>query len=245
MLPQRVALLSSTAGWTPRNLGASLLAWWDAERTDLITLQTGSAVSSWKDVVGAYDATQGTGSARPTWASGWVSADGLDDQLTGTYPGTFPSGATPVMEWFTCDQTALVADTTSRVIGSSGGSAAVSASRQASRLVAGGANRASASAGNGSTSDTATETTVDFSGRHVVCVTLTGSQIVVEIDGVAAAPVSNVPSIGTTRLRMFANTSNTPGGFWQGRQKDRLVTTVVDASTKARMLGFLNQRKNR
>jgi hypothetical protein len=46
--------------WTPLKLGTSLLAWWDAERTDLIT-QASGLVSSWKDAVGGYDAVQAAG----------------------------------------------------------------------------------------------------------------------------------------------------------------------------------------
>ena len=58
--------LSRVSGWSPAALGASLLGWWDAERTDLITL-SGSSVTSWADVVAGYAATQGVTASRPRW----------------------------------------------------------------------------------------------------------------------------------------------------------------------------------
>src|SRR5262245_31893093 len=84
----RSARRAAPAGpFTPASLGASLLAWWSADRGDLIT-QSGGVVSSWKDSVAAYDCTA-AGSVQPAYsATGWKGAspgitfDGVDDCLT-------------------------------------------------------------------------------------------------------------------------------------------------------------------
>src|SRR5688500_3331977 len=68
-------------------LGASLLAWWTADRADLITL-SGSQVTSWKDVVAGYDVVQGVGGSRPLWSATSFNGapsltfDAIDDELT-------------------------------------------------------------------------------------------------------------------------------------------------------------------
>ena len=64
--------------FVPSDLGASLLAYWNADRSDLITLNT-NKVTSWKDTVNAYDAVQGTDAARPTYANKSLTFDGTDD----------------------------------------------------------------------------------------------------------------------------------------------------------------------
>lgn len=229
--------------WTPDLLGASLLAWWDAQRSDLIT-QLGGAVSSWKDIVGGYDAVQALGASKPVYdstgfnGSPAIYGDGLDDELTlAPVPAGIPVGAIACEEWWLVDQRSLVADTTARTIGGWGGST-TSVSRRMQRTVVAGVNRASVI----DTGSTFTNASSDFSGRHVLRLIATGTQIDLEVDGVSAGGAAQVSAIGTSRLRFFANTAATAGGFALAGVAARAITLPLSAQDAASMYGFLNRR---
>lgn len=68
MLGLELAMSLGAGGglWTPDALGASLLGYWDAERTDKLAL-SGSSLTTWTDIVGSYAATQAVGAAKPRW----------------------------------------------------------------------------------------------------------------------------------------------------------------------------------
>lgn len=80
--------ISAAAGgpstWLPSDLGASLVAWFDAKTASSITASSG-AVSQWDDLSGnGYHATQSTAGAKPssTSRSGWIGFDGSSDFLS-------------------------------------------------------------------------------------------------------------------------------------------------------------------
>lgn len=233
----------SPASWTPANLGASLYAWWDAQRPDLITA-SGGLVSSWKDSVAAYDATQAIGSARPTYSAtsfnnaAGVTYDGSDDELTCTDAALLAKlgAATSYEMWGVVDQAALVADTSLRFALSVGNGNTTS--RRAGRSVVTGVNRASVQVGNGSTTGTATNPTVDFSGRHSVRYQTTATESVTEVDGVTMTAVSVVPSTTATRIRLGATANPTAASFWQGVFSSLLFTAPLTASQATLMFAW-------
>jgi hypothetical protein len=63
---------SSTAAWTPADLGASLALWLDADDASTITLN-GTTVSQWSDKSGnGRNATQATASLQPTYTASGI-----------------------------------------------------------------------------------------------------------------------------------------------------------------------------
>ena len=226
--------------WTPLVLSSSLIAWWDASRSDLIT-QAGGVVSSWRDIVGGYAAIQATGAAQPAYsATGFngfpvISGDGVDDELTfAPLPAGFPTGATACEEWYLVDQKSLVADTTTRTIGSYGGAV----TRSLRRLVTTGVNRAQTS----DSGSTVSHGTADFSNRHVVRLIATGTQVNIEVDGVVGVVASQVSATSTSRLRFFAGSGTSAAAFALAGISERVITLPLSATNAALMLAYLSRR---
>tara|TARA_R110000868_G_scaffold411706_1_gene707761 strand:- start:5307 stop:6032 length:726 start_codon:yes stop_codon:yes gene_type:complete len=193
-------------GWSPRALGSSLLAWWDARRTDLVTAP-GGLVESWKDIVAGYDLTQATGAARPTLADGYVIPDGVDDTLDlAPVPAGIPTGANGCILWWGGNQNVLPATTASMALFAYGSTGVFT--RQLIRQVSSGSNRAYVGVGNGSGSITAPNT-ADFSGKRCVAGIIDGTAIVTEVDGVASSPEACVPATTSTRIRAFTTSTGT------------------------------------
>ena len=207
-------------------LGTSLLAWWTADRADLITL-SGAAMTSWKDVVAGRDMVQAVSAARPSWSAasfnGAPSAtlDGVDDEMT-LVSQPFPTGGLFEI-WGVIQQDALAADATTRVFFGYGSDGSVNQVR-AQRIVAGGNNRAQIACGNGTSGNGVFEGIVELLGRHVVRSRITASQIFISVNGGAEEPASVVPLLGATRARVGATANNTAAGFWSGKIRDILVT---------------------
>lgn len=232
-------------GWTPLALGSSLLAWWDAERPDLITAP-GGAMSIWRDIVGGYDVTQAVGASKPVYSATsfngrpGVSFDGIDDELTGAFPASFPTGAIPNEIWGVTSQDALAADVSSRVVAACG--AGSFQGRSLERTVVSGANRAFTRVGNGAANLTAIEGTVDFSGRHVCSAIIDGSNIFGEIDTVVSAATACTPLTSGLRVRLGASAANTASSYWSGTHSAILITSIITAMQRAQLYAYFNRR---
>lgn len=240
-LGERDGLINPT--WTPADLGASLLAWWDAERPDLITRDGGGLVSSWRDVVGGYNAVQATGTKQPIWSATsfngrpGVTFDGVDDELTlATAPVSFPAGATPCEMWGLADQQSLPASAVTRAIASYGSTGGAD-SRSLCRTVTTGVNRAFTIA----TSNGANNL-VDFSGRHVERNIVTGTNVTCEVDGIAGPPTAVVPATVATRFRVGAQANPTAVTLWQGPISAVLITSILTAGQSTQLYAHLNGR---
>lgn len=234
----------------PTDLGASLFAFWDAERTDLITKDGSNLVSSWKDVVGGYDAVQAIGASKPLWSAiGFngrpcVIPDGIDDEMTlAPVPAGIPIGSSGCIMLALVDQTALPADATARAVAAYGGSSN-SVNRYLARIVVSGQNRAQAQAGNGSVSVNANLLSADFSGRHLAAAVITGADVIAQMDGVSSTPSVTVPGTTSTRLRLFSLTSTSPGAFWGSPTSALLITSpTLTAGQLASITAWANARK--
>jgi hypothetical protein len=245
-MPAWRAMSPAAWAWTPTALGSALFAWWDTRRPDLIT-QSGGSVSSWKDIVSGLDATQGVGAAKPTYGATsfnggpGISFDGTDDTLETIGIGPIPGGAGATDVWLLLDQAALVDDTAIRVSLSWGDSAANSR-RDIRRYVSGG-NRANTYVGDGGAGGAnTTNTTVDFSGRHVQRAIITATSVQQDVDGVAGSPTAVVPATGTTRLRLGANSANTAGSPGNVIISAALITGPLTDAQAAQLYAYLNRR---
>lgn len=246
MIPQLVPVLSG-GGWTPAQLGTSLLGAWDAERSDLITL-VGSVVSSWRDVVAGYDAAQATGVARPAYSATsfngrpGLTFDGADDELTYAGVGAFPVGSAGGEIWALLDQTALPADTANRRILSYGGGLNNN-SRQLIRTVSLGVNRALGSTGYGTSATNTQNNLVDFSGRRVARLIVGSAQTKINVDGQEdPSPSTVTPNTSNTRTRIGANTAATASLFLQGVVNFAAITGPLTDEQSALMIQFLKAR---
>lgn len=242
-IARRVAIMH----WSPRRFGSGLYTAWDPEERASLDL-SGGAVSTWRDYVSSYAPTQALGASRPAYAASPFNGrpictpDGIDDQLTlAGVPAGIPTGATPFEIWCIWNQTALVADTVAKVAiawGTAGGTGVAALHR----VVVGGVNRALLLVGNGSTSITPTNLNVDLSGRHVIRGVVDGVNARVDVDGIAGAPLAVVPAIGSVRLRLFANSATSVGGFAPGDFSGIFITRLLSSDEAIRMYAFCNRR---
>lgn len=235
--------------FNPLRLGSDLLAYWDARRTDLITISTG--VSSWKDITHGYAATQGTGSAQPTYSATsfggdpGLTFDGVDDCLTSTDAGllaALPASASHCELWLLCQQDALVADGSQRHFlnyGNGNGNP----SRAIVRIAQGGQNCAEGITGSGAASGVAINTTVNFSTRHALRWEVAASASQLTVDGTAPVSVSVTPSTTASRLRLGANSAATAANFAQGVIAVAMVTLPLSDSKTAALQSWLMSRR--
>lgn len=235
---------SMGGGFNPLQLGASLLDMWDAEDSAKLTL-AGSVVSAWASSKNAYSATQASSNARPAYsATGFngrpsVTFDGVDDELTFTGAGNFPSGATPGELWILVDQVALVIDPATRFPFSYG--SANSTGRNINRTVTLAVNRAQGTVGAGS-AVTGANSSVDFSGRHVVRLRVRATEFQVDVDGIEGAITAAVPNTTATRLRLGASANSTASGFFNGVISWAGLTTPLTTDESVRLTNYLKAR---
>jgi hypothetical protein len=237
---------AALAGWSPLALGSSLLAWWDAERADLIT-QSGGLVSSWKDIVGAYNATQAVGSSQPAYSATsfnnrpGITFDGVDDDVSVASITTLPTGTNAGEIWVLTDQTALAANTTTRfAVAYSGG--ATTDTRTIERAVVTGTNRAQGRVGNGSSSVSSQNASVDFSGRHVIRHIISASATQIDADAIAGSGSAVTPATLCTQLSIGRSSAGLTN-YWQGVHNSVLFTTSLSAGQATLLYAFLNARK--
>lgn len=236
-------------GYNPVSaLGADLLAYWDADRTDLMTRDGSNLISSWRDVVAGADLTQPTSTLQPAWSAtsfngaAGVTPDGVDDFLQ-LAPHPFWTGATAGEIWAVAAQDALVGDTGQKILVAVG--AGSTSGRMISRVVSGAANRMRVQSGDGVAAVTLTGSTIDFSTRHVLHHIVTATDQTGKIDGVdgpgTGAVVSNT---NNTRMRLFAFTNTGATLFWQGKIRKLLFTnSLTTDKANALRTWLLTERK--
>lgn len=238
--------LNTGGGWSPLSLGDDLLAWWTADRADLITL-SGSQVTHWLDVVAGYEVVQALGSSRPVYsATGFNGAPGLtfdsvDDYLHFNLTGQFPAAGNGSELWAVCQQAALAADTSARCVASYGDSN-FTADRRLRRSVTGGVNRGQATVGTGAGTLTPTNTTVDLSSRHLIRAMFGAATTTVEVDGGGGASSAAVPS--TTALQFaIGSIPNGLGQYWNGKVRDILVAKPLSTEKAAALAAWALPRR--
>lgn len=231
-------------------LGSSLIAWWTADRADLISL-SGSAVTSWRDVTHGYDAAQAVSASRPAYSATSfngapaVTFDGADDELTATDVGllaALPDGAEPGFIINIAGQSALPADTGLRYALSYGGS--INVARRQGREVVTGVNRGRTLTGSGAANSAVTDTLVDLSTRHVLISEFTATAQTVNVDNAGATSGAIVPATSITRLRLGAGDGAAAATFWNGPIRDSIITTGPIASDVwARLMAWALPRR--
>lgn len=227
-------------------LGASLLAWWDAEHTDLLTIGGGGAVSAWEDKVGGLTPVQATGSSQPIYDDTAVngrpalSFDGIDDFLLLGTPTGLPTGANPCEIWALIDQTNTPADTTSRRLVSYGGLNSRT-SRRINRQVISSENRFRCAAGTTQGPSVFVDAVGDFSGISVVRGIITGADIYAELNGSLAGPVAFVPTTADLGITIGAFEGGV-STYLQGLIASILFTNLLTTPQADELRAYLMQR---
>lgn len=231
--------------WSPEMLGAKLRGWWNADRSDLMTLAV-SAVSSWRDVVAGYDAAQAVSANRPVYSATsyngapGVSFDGIQSFLA-MASNPFQTGSQAGDIWANVQQDALVADSGVRRI-IAFGTNNNNDTRFMARTVGGGVNRASVNTGLGGSAIAKNDMASDLSGRHVVRGIWTATTIDVEVDGVTAGgATAAVSATGSTLLNIGRGTNGT--GYWWGQIRDIIVTDALTTEEAFQLQSFLQNRR--
>lgn len=233
------------AGFTPGSLGADLLDMWDAEDASKFTL-SGSSVNAWASSKNGYSAAQSVGASKPTYSATsfngrpGVTFDGSDDELTYPGVGVLPTGSTACEIWALISQNSLVADTGAKIIFGYGG--ATSPTRRAiDRNVTFSVNRARNTIGNGTTTRGSVNSSVDFSGIHVVRAVINATART-DVDGVAGPDDVGTTATGTDRVRIGAISNATASNFFLGVANFFAVTNPLSATQAASMLAYLKAR---
>lgn len=240
-----VTLVSSGApplvveGWTPLNLGAKLLLWWDAEDADSLTL-AGSAVTAWEDKSAGFAVAQATGASQPAYSATAVNGrpgivfDGVADHLTNA--GT-PSkvAAGQAREWWCLATQTRAAGAGGANIVVRQGSGVVSAA-QLGRIVD---NTTTGYVGNGTTASTATATTL-FEGVSVLRQQITATQQIVSRNGVAGAPVAVTPALDNSSV--FIGSRDAASRFHEGAINTLIQTEPLSDVEAFLLLGYLKAR---
>lgn len=222
-------------------LGLDLLGYWDAARTDKLTLVSGG-VSSWKDIKNNYDLIQTSATARPIYSATsfggdpGLSFDGTDDFLHLT-PHSFPINAVGSEIWCVCSQDALVADATVRHVVAMGTSSTTH--RSLSRTTSGGLNLVRAGAG----AVYSTLDGVDIAGRLVMRGVFDGANVWVEANGVADPSSAAVPTTSNVRMRVGAFINTSAGNFWLGQVAVILIVNPLTSEKAASLRAQLMSRR--
>lgn len=225
-------LWSARPTLTPQDiLGSKLVGFVDAENNSKITAASG-ACSAYADIISASSFAQGTAAARPAITTNALTGrqvlrfDGTDDFLDFTgIPTGWPTGANAGEIIAIVTQSALPADTSSRVIVQWGGTTSAT-SRSLRRGVSGGMNCVQSVVGTGAGSPVFNHTP-DFSGNHLARLIVDGTSTYVDQDGAVSAATACVPGTGTTRVRIGGTTAGTPIGFLQGDLSALLITNAL------------------
>lgn len=226
-------------GFVPSDLGASLLAAWDAGSG---VTQSGGLVSSWASSVGGYALAQATGSLKPAYNATGVNGrpsidfDGVDDFLN--YEACpFPVSAATCELWMLARNDA--GDATARTAFCYGGVSATTVRR----LIRSGGNAVQTSVGTGAATVTVSSGTPStFTGSHVVRGVVDGTNITTHRDGVAGTATACVPGTSATRTRMGALTGTSSSLFWQGGIVAVYITGLLTVGQAASLTVYLKAR---
>lgn len=218
----------------------ALLAWWSADRNDLITV-TGAGVSSWRDIINGYDMVQATDASRPPYSATsfngapGVTFDGVADHLTIT-PAPFPTG--PCEVWAVFQDNA--ADATNRALFSYGSNNSFT-SRRMVRVAT--TDLLQVLSGKGTTPNVTVLSVGALTGRHVARAIFDSNTIGVQLDNEAIVSAAVAPSIEVVRARIGATPVDVASGFWNGIVRDIIVTNLMETVEANAMREYLMARR--
>jgi len=241
---RRLILNPPTLNDPVTQLGSYLVELWDAERSDLITIETG--VSAWNGIKAGLSVTQGTAGAQPAYSASSfgggasVNFDGTDDNLALTLAGQLPTGSDPCELWALCENQlddagvrSVIAyggasGTTERSIVRSNGEPCIALVRVGTGA---GTTSAARSALNG------------FMSRSVARALITATQTTLWVDGRLEEAGNVVPSTTGTRLRFGALSATAAANFWLGKIALLAITLPMPEALAGAFTNYLLRRR--
>jgi hypothetical protein len=219
--------------WEPTDLGADLLAWWNADDPSV------GAVTTWTDRIGALAPTQGVAGSRPSKSAtsfnsayAGVTFDGSADHLLVASTGTLPIGTNGSSIHVLASQDQAAGVTTTRSMLSYG----ASGTRSIQRIVTTGVNRLRMTDATTSLSDT----THDFSGAHILSSRFDAAVGTPMFDGKATSPASGALVFNTGAGNTCIGASGTGlSSFWLGVIRHIFVTNPLSVANRQRLEGWM------
>ena len=227
----------------PTDLGAALVAWWNADDhgTSNMTDDGSGLISAWVDRIGGVSLT-GSTTARPTWSATSFNASGAScaaltfngtaNCLTGTSFGSIPVSTTPgtIM---VAGSGAGTADANSRFIIAYGGTASGSQRRV-------GKNTADTAVGGDGTTQTSGGTLLNWLDEAIVSLDFAATTYTLAANGTVGTPTTGATLNTTaTRIRIGASTATTAANFWKGMVRHVFVTTALTTTQRQQLEGWL------
>lgn len=222
--------------WAPTDLGAQLLAWWNAD--DLAN----GAVSAWADRKGSLTPAQATGGFQPIKAAtsfnaayGGVTLDGTDDRLLLAGVGSLPVGTAGGELHALASQDAAGATAGDRNLFSYG-AAGSAAARWLVRSPVTSINRFRVKDG----TSTLANLTGDFTGPHIVSGAWAGVLQYGWFDGAPTSPASGGSSFNTIGTNICIGAIQSGGvQFWQGVIRHIFATVALTDARRDKLTGWM------
>jgi hypothetical protein len=251
LAPFTLTVAADTA-FKPADLGSKLIAHFNAEVgvTYAAVAAGAGAVSAWTDQKGGLAPSQATGANQPSYQPATLNGyrpqirlNGSTTYLRNTGIGSLPSAATAGEMWALLDQAAAAGDGGAARVAAAHGGGASTSRRDIRRTTDGTTNSFKANAANGAET-LVTNSSVAFTGLHVVRHIVTGTAQQADLDGSAGSSSAVTPTTGTTNLTIGANTGSTPTQFWNGGIGELIYTTnTLTAGEITNLYAYLNAKK--
>jgi len=228
--------------FVPEDLGAKLLAWWDAEEASTLTL-SGSQIAGWADKVTSTNLTQGVGGSRPvlnaTAFGGRPAAvfDGIDDFVS--IASVFlPSGSNTVEAWVLASPPDGVSDAAVTRIAFAYGDGSTNGDLRMRRQVSSGISRHSPVAGASLLVPTA-----EYAGPSLVYAGSFADRLDAKI-GAGGTPetVAATPNRLTNRTLIGSRANSTPGTYWLGGINTIICTSELTSGERTQLENYLAGR---
>lgn len=231
--------------WSPADLGAALVDYWDAERDGSLYL-SGNQVSDWEGRNGRY-VYQSVGGSKPVYSATsfngrpGLTFDGIDDYLelsdAGNMPG-FPIGAEHGEIWVLASQLTPGATTGGKIFAGYAGGA--NSNRRVGRTSVTGVNRAFGTVGRSGGSTTATNAAVDYSGGQILRGVFSPTGLTIHVGATGMTEVAAVPTSGATAFYIGSNSGTQQ--FANGVMSALVLTKALTADQATALSNFLSAR---
>lgn len=240
----QAAIRGVSKNWSPVDLGANLLAWWDAEDAASIAASSG-LVSSWTDKVAGVQLGQSISGSRPVYSSNSFNNrpglffDGTDDYLFlfNSVGVPYPVDGSVAELWVLVDSLLPDNVTTSGAIMSYG--SATSNLRELRRTTSGGFSRLRKSL----SGVLKTNTQVAFNGRKIGRGMPTLTTLDTIVDGVPSdGPVAVTPTGSATRVVLGASATSAYGNYFNGIVAAAFITTPLTEAQAVTFTAYLKER---
>lgn len=243
---QTALLGRARAGWEPGDLGSKLIFWFDAERTESLTL-SGALVERWRDRKQGFVLEQVSTGFKPVFGLSSLNSrpavvfDGTDDYMQAV-PGTtlsssIPQGAAGSEIWSLAADTA-VGVTGIRMLTSTGTSAA---GRRATGRASAVPNVSNMRIPTGSTS-TSVNGSTSLNGIHATRAVFANGASQMFVDQLTTPDITSASALNSTDNSLIIGALTVTTSFWQGPVNTVVVTQPLSLEEAAQMMTYLKHR---